>query len=72
MAAARNINRVMEKFKEDSGLTVNNTKSSIIFSGCNESLKAEICDTLQFSQQSLPVKYLGLPLFSANMKLQYC
>lgn len=37
-----------------------------------KSLKAEICDALQFNQQSFPVKYLGLPLFAPNMKLQYC
>lgn len=58
----------IEEFKGTSGLTVNCSKSQIFFGGVCGFEKIEICRIFGFSEGTLPVKYLGLPL-AANKLL---
>lgn len=69
---AGKIKDFLEKFRLQTGLTVNCSKSPIKFSNCDEDWIEVISSILNFPRQSLAIKYLGLPLFSTRLKLQQC
>lgn len=66
------VKTLLDDLKTATGLTINASKSSILFSGCHEALKQQIVDTLGFNQASLLIKYLGLPLVSTGLTLNDC
>nr|GFA25420.1 reverse transcriptase domain, reverse transcriptase zinc-binding domain protein [Tanacetum cinerariifolium] len=55
-----------------SGLVPNLLKSLVFFGNVHESLKSEILHVLPFAVGCLPVRYLGLPLFSSRLSKAYC
>lgn len=69
---AGNLKRFLHDFSIHSGLSTNWGKSSIFFSNCTTDSMAAISSILNIQQRSLPVKYLGLPPFSARLKLDDC
>ncbi|GAV63057.1 hypothetical protein CFOL_v3_06579 [Cephalotus follicularis] len=60
------------KFREASSLTVSNHKSVIFFCNTNLRTKRDILQRLQFSEGSLPVTYLGLPLVTKRLSKLEC
>ncbi|XP_028083430.1 uncharacterized protein LOC114284679 [Camellia sinensis] len=61
-----------EEFRDLSGLTPNPSKSNIFFSGCSSALKEDILQIANFTEGSLPVKYLGVPLITTKLKASDC
>lgn len=69
------IQRVMEAlrhFNSATGLVANEEKSNIFLAGIAESVQAEILDITGFSEGSLPIRYLGLPLSSKKWGKMDC
>ena len=54
----------MELFSSSSGLEANNSKLGIYLVGVNDNFRMLAARTLEFTFESLPVKYLGMPLTS--------
>lgn len=69
---ARGLKEVLTEFKISTGLEANPTKSQLFFSGVSDATKKEITEVLQFSQGTLPVKYLGLPLITTRLTHMDC
>ena len=55
-----------------SGLTINQTKSSVFLSGVDRDTQIGICNQLGVQQGELPVRYLGVPLISTRLKHADC
>ncbi|XP_020253929.1 uncharacterized protein LOC109830994 [Asparagus officinalis] len=53
-------------------MEANTSKCSVYFGGIDESLKNHICSYLGFSEGSLPMKYLGLPLNAKRLSYLDC
>ncbi|XP_028095113.1 uncharacterized protein LOC114295119 [Camellia sinensis] len=51
----------LEEFQNSSGLSPSPNKSHIFFSGCEQNLRDEILRVCNFSEGTLPVRYLGVP-----------
>ncbi|XP_028067833.1 uncharacterized protein LOC114270499 [Camellia sinensis] len=62
----------LDEFRNLSGLTPNSSKSNIFFSGCSSELKENILRIANFTEGSLPVKYLGVPLITTKLKASDC
>ncbi|KAL7197309.1 hypothetical protein ACSBR2_019905 [Camellia fascicularis] len=62
----------LEEFKNLSGLSPSPNKSHIFFSGCEQNLRDEILRVCNFSEGTLPVRYLGVPLVSTKLKAVDC
>eukprot|EP00252_Welwitschia_mirabilis_P005656 TRINITY_DN1616_c0_g2_i2.p1 TRINITY_DN1616_c0_g2~~TRINITY_DN1616_c0_g2_i2.p1 ORF type:complete len:209 (-),score=18.87 TRINITY_DN1616_c0_g2_i2:2068-2694(-) len=63
------IQNTLAHFASVSGLFSNQTKSNIYFGGTNNSLRNEIAAILGFQEDTLPVKYLGVPLSSKSLSI---
>ena len=60
--SAREVKEVLEAYCQASGQQINMDKSSIHFGkGCSQSLGGEIKDILEVHNETLKVKYLGMP-----------
>lgn len=71
----KSMHRMMEAinyFSAVSGLVPNLEKSNIFLVGVDEELKQEILDYTCFSLGSLPMRYLGLPLYSKKCSKVEC
>lgn len=66
------IKAALKHFKEVSGLQPNSQKCSVFFNGIEGLVRDEILNILQFSEGSLTVKYLGLPLISSRLTKSHC
>ncbi|XXG41598.1 hypothetical protein AAC387_Pa01g2034 [Persea americana] len=66
------IKKLLEDFRYFSGLQVNESKSSILFSNVIVEVREDVSSILNFKEKHLLVKYLGLPLFSSRLKLSEC
>lgn len=62
----------VDQFANTSGLHVNLHKSRVFFCGVNEHLKGILLNQLGFSEGSLPIKYLGLPLIVSKLTVIDC
>lgn len=62
----------LDDFYHFSGLKPNMGKSSIFFARVNEEAKVLLRDILPIPEESLPVKYLGVPLTSTRLKAMDC
>lgn len=70
--SALSLKQLLDDFCSFSRLSINLNKSQIIFSG-SASYTADICHILGMPPQAtLPIMYLGLPLFSSRLKLSDC
>ncbi|XP_070031557.1 uncharacterized protein [Nicotiana tomentosiformis] len=63
------IYKYFSQFSEASGLHANLGKSSVYFGGVKQDVKKRILDHLGFEQDSLPFKYLGIPLSTKKIAL---
>ncbi|XP_028106173.1 uncharacterized protein LOC114305298 [Camellia sinensis] len=58
----------LEEFRGLSGLTPSPSKSNIYFSGYSMEVKEGILHIANFTEGSLPVKHLGVPLITTKLK----
>ncbi|XP_050229273.1 uncharacterized protein LOC126678417 [Mercurialis annua] len=72
MRSIRKIANVLKHFYEVTRLKMINHKSSIYFYGVEDRKKNEIVNELSFSEGTLPVKYLGVPLINKRMSKDDC
>ena len=70
--SARTTKSVLSEFSYWSGLSPNPMKSHIFFAGNNAEYKNAIQQEFHFSEGSLPVKYLGLPLVTTKFTAVDC
>ncbi|XP_015948915.1 uncharacterized protein LOC107473843 [Arachis duranensis] len=68
MDTIKNYRRQLRCFELMSGLSINFDKSSLIPINCEEQWAQNMCQLLGCKGESLPVKYLGIPL-GANLRL---
>jgi reverse transcriptase-like protein len=59
-------------FSTSSGLEANYSKSSIYLARVSDHFRRHAASTLDFSFESLPVKYLGMPLTSKRYNVADC
>lgn len=69
---AESIKILLHEFKHSTGLGTNCDKSRVFFSNCDSSIRVEIEEILGFREHSLPITYLGLPLFSSWISSSDC
>lgn len=72
LKSAKGVKEALKLLQLLSGLQVNINKSLAFFGSCNVQTKRQILSTLGFQEGNLPVRYLGLPLFSARMNENHC
>ena len=65
---ARGINKGLDLFLMGSGLEINKEKSRVFFFNTSRVAKRNILHILQFSEGTLPSKYLGAPLAESTIK----
>ncbi|KAH7659613.1 Reverse transcriptase zinc-binding domain-containing protein [Dioscorea alata] len=70
--SVRIIKDVLLHFQGALGLKPNLQKSYVYFNGAPATVRSGIINLLCFKEGSLPVKYLGIPLFSSRLKKEYC
>lgn len=69
---AANLKILLTDFVHTTSLSVNCRKSSSFFSNSNDELTKSIVSYLYIEEKQLPKKYLGIPLFSARMRMVDC
>ncbi|XP_020272645.1 uncharacterized protein LOC109847817 [Asparagus officinalis] len=62
----------LAEFSKTSGLEANPSKCSIFMSGVDDNLKNQICNLLNFTEGTMPLKYLGLPLIAKRLSWMDC
>ncbi|GJW00158.1 RNA-directed DNA polymerase, eukaryota, reverse transcriptase zinc-binding domain protein [Tanacetum coccineum] len=70
--SVRIIKEFIEEFRDVSGLLPNYNKSTIIFGSVNDEDRQRILDICPFKVESLPVKYLGVPLITKRLRVKDC
>lgn len=58
------------EFSRLARLWANSSKSEIFFDGVQDNFKERILNILPFKEGLLPVRYLGVPLITSNLKYQ--
>lgn len=66
------IHSVLQDFHSFSGLQPNISKSAIFYAGVNAQLKNQMESILPFPEGCFPIKYLGVPLISTQLKALDC
>ncbi|KAJ4969222.1 hypothetical protein NE237_015923 [Protea cynaroides] len=64
--------KIIDKFSLASRMKVNHSKSSIIMGGVSSQVRSDLIACCQFSEGSLPIKYLGLPLLASRLSHKDC
>ena len=59
-------------FSSSLGLEANYSKSGIYLAGVSDNFRIHAASTLEFTFESLPVKYLGIPLTSKQYTIADC
>lgn len=72
LPVAGNIRNFLEDFKKHSGLSINFNKSSVFFSNFDEDTRSGIAAVLNIQQRELPMRDLGIPLFSSQLHMADC
>ncbi|KAL5716740.1 hypothetical protein ACHQM5_009867 [Ranunculus cassubicifolius] len=62
----------LSKLESQTGLKVNNAKTSILIAGMNQNDKEMLASSLNVTLTVPPVKYLGLPLTASNLSIRDC
>lgn len=60
---------IFTTFSKASGLEENEDKSSIYFGGVAQEIQQEIVNILSLVQDTLPIRYLGIPLSSIRTSI---
>lgn len=63
---------VFEKFDKMIGLKISLEKSTLLMAGITSQNQDDILSQFPFAAGKLPVRYLGLPLLTRNMKITDC
>ncbi|XP_057791222.1 uncharacterized protein LOC131008356 [Salvia miltiorrhiza] len=72
MRNARKIKEILDFYGDISGQICNPAKSHVFFgSGVSSVMKNHVISELGFAMGSLPVTYLGVPIFSGRMRASY-
>ncbi|XP_020266679.1 uncharacterized protein LOC109842189 [Asparagus officinalis] len=58
--------------RQVSGLSANLNKCSIFYGGIDDSVKASIFNSLGFSEGTMPIRYLGVPLICKRLSYTDC
>ncbi|GKD72130.1 protein LAZ1, partial [Tanacetum coccineum] len=66
------IKESLDEFKEVSGLVPSLPKSTVFFCNVMNHVKMAILNIMPFSEDELPVKYLGVPLISSRLLNKDC
>ncbi|XP_071726886.1 uncharacterized protein [Rutidosis leptorrhynchoides] len=72
IGSVRVIQKSLDEFKRCSGLNPSLLKNTAFFANVKPSIKNQILAILPFDEGSLPVRYLGLPLFSSRLMYRDC
>ncbi|XP_077246096.1 uncharacterized protein LOC143885953 [Tasmannia lanceolata] len=72
LATAKGIQNCLKSFSKISGLEANLDKSEVFFSGTSTRVKRRISVTLKMQEGIFPIRYLGIPLFTSNLRIQDC
>ncbi|XP_020254147.1 uncharacterized protein LOC109831221 [Asparagus officinalis] len=72
MSSIISLNTCLQDFCQVSGLEANPTKCAVYLCGVEDNLKAQICTYLSFSEGTLPMRYLGLPLTTRRISHFEC
>ncbi|CAN1159810.1 LINE-1 reverse transcriptase homolog [Linum perenne] len=70
--AVQEVKDVLQAFHECLGLQYNPEKSSIYVAGIQGEEEKEVVDAFGFNQESLPFKYLGMPLTTGKLRRCDC
>lgn len=65
---ARTLNKVLSTFMEASGMEINLTKSKLFFFNTSIPVQRNLSKILKIQRNSLPTKYLGIPLLEYALK----
>ncbi|GJZ75907.1 RNA-directed DNA polymerase, eukaryota, reverse transcriptase zinc-binding domain protein [Tanacetum coccineum] len=68
----RIIKEFIKEFGDVSRLLPNYSKSTIIFGSVNDEDRQRILDICPFKVESIPVKYLGVPLITKRLRVKDC
>lgn len=68
----RGIRMILSRFGEMSGLCPNNEKSSIFVASCTPEDGVRMAEAIGFPLEELPVRYLGVPLVSGQLRGKEC
>ncbi|XP_058192110.1 uncharacterized protein LOC131309505 [Rhododendron vialii] len=72
LTSVKHIHDALTEFQELLGFSPSPGKSSIYFSGVNNSSRLAILNVLEFKEGTLPVRYLGVPLISTKLRASDC
>ncbi|XP_020243146.1 uncharacterized protein LOC109821366 [Asparagus officinalis] len=61
------LNSCLQDFSRVSGLEANSNKCAVYLGGVEDNVRNQICSLLSFSEGSLPIRYLGMPLISKRL-----
>lgn len=61
---------VFNYFAKVSGLKISMEKLTIYYAGMTDKSRQELLSTFQFASGTLPVRYLGLPLLTRQMRTE--
>ena len=66
---AKSYKQILDKFREASGVEINQSKSMIFFFNTNPAIQRNLANILGFERKALPTKYLGIPLIDRAYKM---
>ncbi|XP_020258895.1 uncharacterized protein LOC109835329 [Asparagus officinalis] len=66
------LNGSLHGYFKVSGLDANSSKCSIFYGGVDDSIKASIFSCLGFSEGTMPIRYLGVPLICKRLSYLDC
>lgn len=70
--AASSLKKALDEFSNNTGLEINNQKTSQFYSAMDNSTLQQIIQILDGSVGELPVRYLGVPLLSTKLSYKDC
>ncbi|XP_077219707.1 uncharacterized protein LOC143853893 [Tasmannia lanceolata] len=72
LSSAKGILSCLKNFSKITGLEANLDKSEVFFSGTDSRTKRSILEVLKIREARMPIRYLGIPLFTSNLRAQDC
>eukprot|EP00252_Welwitschia_mirabilis_P008709 TRINITY_DN2079_c0_g2_i1.p1 TRINITY_DN2079_c0_g2~~TRINITY_DN2079_c0_g2_i1.p1 ORF type:complete len:257 (+),score=6.17 TRINITY_DN2079_c0_g2_i1:144-914(+) len=71
-SSLRLLKTIIDHFKDVLGLEANPSKSHAFFGGISQWQKERLLQILEYTEGTLPVKYLGIPLNSKKLPISDC
>ena len=66
------IKAALDAFHATTGLQANQTKTKIVLGGCSAQLTTQCIQATGFQEESLPIKYLGVPITPSRLTKLEC